>query len=100
LLLAATGSTCGIFMSYAMLKAIKAVLPPPAFAPEVVININAPVLVTSVCIGLATGVIFGLWPALRISRAEAAHVLAAGTRRVAGSVSGRRSHNLLITSQI
>lgn len=100
LLLALVGCACGIFMSYAMLKAIKAVLPPHAFAPEVVININAPVLATSVCIGLATGVVFGLWPALRISLVKTAHVLATGTRRVSGSVSARRSHNLLIASQI
>lgn len=100
LLLSAIGAALGVGVSYGMLAGIKSLLPQYAFAPEVVININLPVLFVSIAIGLATGVIFGLWPALQLSRGQTAHVMASGTRRVAGNVSGRRSHSLLIAGQI
>jgi predicted permease len=100
LLLAAIGAALGVLASYGMLAGIKTVLPEYAFAPEVVINISLPVLLANVAVGLATGILFGMWPALQLSRAESSQVMASGTRRVAGSVSGRRAHNLLIASQV
>jgi predicted permease len=100
MLLAALGVVVGVFASYGILAAIKTVLPRYAFAPEVVIRINLPVLVFSICVALATALLFGLWPALQVSRTQAGQVMAASTRRVAGSVRGRRTHNALIGAQI
>jgi predicted permease len=100
LLLAAVGAGFGVAASYGMLAGMKTVLPQYAFAPEVVININLPVLLVSVAVGLSTGILFGLWPALHLSRAQTSQAMASGTRRVAGSVSGRRAHNLLIAGQV
>ena len=52
MLLAAIGVVLGVLASYGILAGIKAVLPRFAFAPEVVIRINLPVLVFSgVCGG-------------------------------------------------
>lgn len=95
LLLAILGAGLGVPTSYAILAGIQLLLPRYAFAPEVVIRMNVPVLAFSVGIALATGVLFGLWPALRLSRGQRhlAHLMQANARRAAGSVSGRRTHN-------
>ncbi|MGB6431442.1 MAG: ABC transporter permease [Candidatus Acidiferrales bacterium] len=100
LLLAAIGAAIGVLASYGILNAIRAVLPRYAFAPEVVIRINLPVLYFSVGVALATGIVFGLWPALQLSRTEVGQVMQSNVHRVAGSVRGRRTHNLLIAGQI
>ena len=75
-------------------------LPRYAFAPEVVIGINLPVLLFSVAVALLTGVLFGLWPALQLSRPQIGQAMQSGARRLAGTVRGRRTHNSLIAGQI
>jgi predicted permease len=100
LVLAVTGAALGVVTAYGMLAGLRAVLPRYAFAPEVVIAINLPVLVFSMCVALLTGILFGLWPALQLSRPAMAQMMQSNTRRMAGSVRGRRTHNLLIAGQI
>ena len=62
-------------MAYGMLAGIQALLPRYAFAPEVVIRINFPVLFFSVGVALATGILFGLWPALELSRPQVSQMM-------------------------
>jgi MacB-like periplasmic core domain/FtsX-like permease family len=68
LLLAGLGAGLGVGMAYGILAGIQLLLPQYAFAPEVVIRINFPVLAFSVAVALGTGVAFGLWPALKLSK--------------------------------
>jgi predicted permease len=100
LMLAAIGAALGVLTAYGMLSAIKGLLPRYAFAPEVVIHINLPVLFFSVGVALATGILFGLWPALELSRTQPSQAMQVNVHRVAGSVRGRRAHNALIAGQI
>jgi predicted permease len=100
LLLAALGTALGIAASHGILAGIKAVLPRFAFAPEVVVRVNLSVLFFSAAIAIATALLFGVWPAFQLSRTGAGQVIASNTRRVAGSVRGRRTHNALIALQI
>jgi predicted permease len=100
LVLAAVGAGLGVLMAYGILAGIQALLPRYAFAPEVVIRINLPVLFFSVGVALGTGVLFGLWPALELSRTQVGQVMQSNARRVAGSVRGRRTHSALISAQI
>jgi predicted permease len=100
LLLAAIGASLGILTSYGALAGLRALLPRYAFAPEVVIRINLPVLFFSVGVALGTGVLFGLWPALQLSRTQVGQMMQSNVRRVTGSVRGRRTHNALIAGQI
>ena len=100
MLLAAMGVGLGVLASYGILAGIKTVLPRFAFAPEVVIRINLPVLFFSGGVALATALLFGLWPALQLSRTQVGQIMVSNTRRVAGSVRGRRAHNALIALQI
>jgi predicted permease len=100
LLLAGAGAALGVAASYGILTGIKAVLPRFAFAPEVVIRINLPVLVFSVGAAIATALLSGVWPAIQLARTGAGQIVVASARRVAGSVRGRRTHNALIATQI
>ncbi|HXW90009.1 MAG TPA: ABC transporter permease [Terriglobales bacterium] len=100
LLLAAIAAGLGVLASYAILAGIRVLLPPYAFAPEVVIRINIPVLLFSVGVGLAAGLLFGLWPALQLSRTQAGQLVQSNVRRLAGSVAGRRTNNGLIAGQV
>lgn len=100
LLLSAIGAALGAAVAYGALAAMKFVLPKYEFAPEVVVRINVPVLLFCVALALLTGVLFGLSPALQLSRPELGKALQSGVRRVAGGVRSRRMHSTLISGQI
>jgi predicted permease len=100
LVLAITGAAMGVGAAYGILAAIGVLHPSYLFAPEVVIGINLPVLLFSIAVALLTGGVFGVWPALQLSRPQLSQRMQSGTRRLAGSVQGRKSHNVLISGQI
>ncbi|HEY7097136.1 MAG TPA: ABC transporter permease [Terriglobales bacterium] len=100
LLLAACGAALGILCSYGALALIQNLLPRSTFASEVVIRINLPVLLFCVTVALGTGVLFGLWPALRLSRTSLDQIMRSGVRSVAGNVPGHSAHSMLIASQV
>jgi predicted permease len=100
LLLAATGAALGVAAAYGILAGIRLLLPRYAFAPEVVIAINLPVLFFAVGVALLTAVLFGLFPALALSRPQVGQMMQSSTRKIAGSVHGRRAHNTLIAGQM
>jgi predicted permease len=100
LLLSVTGAVLGVILAYKLLAGIIALLPQYSFPHEAAFAINLPVLTFSVVVSLLTGILFGLWPALRLSRPDVREAMQTGTRKVAGTVSGRALHNSLIAGQI
>jgi predicted permease len=100
LLLAVIGALLGVLVSYGVLILTLSLLPQSTFASEAVIRINLPVLFFSVTVALGTGVLFGLWPALQLSRTHIGEIMQSGARRLAGSVRGRKAHSALITAQV
>jgi predicted permease len=100
LLLAVSGAAFGVLLAFGIVKAIVALLPRYSFAPEVAIQINLPVLFFSISVALLTGLLFGLWPALQLSRPQIGQMIQSGVRKVAGSVRSRRTHSALIAGQI
>lgn len=100
LLISLTGAGFGLLLAYELLKFIVANLPEYSFPHEAAIHINLPVLLFSMAIAVATGVLFGLWPALQLSRPEVSQVMQSNTRKTTRGVSGRRLHNGLIAGQI
>jgi len=100
LLLSMSGAMLGTLAAYKLLAVIVALMPEDAFPHEAVIAINLPVLGFSVFVALVTGVFFGLYPALRLSRPDVREAMQAGSRKVTGAVSGRRASDVLIGGQI
>ncbi|MDQ1452114.1 MAG: hypothetical protein QOK38_1980 [Acidobacteriaceae bacterium] len=100
LLLSFTGAGLGVLLAYKTIAVIVALLPQYSFPHEAAIQVNLPVLLFSVGVALFTGVLFGLWPALRLSRPDVGQVMQSGSRRVAGRLGGRATNNTLIAGQI
>ena len=101
LVLALMGAVAGVVIAYGAVAAMKIILPEyQMFATEFSLTINVPILCFSVGVAVMTGILFGLSPALHHSRPQPGRVLQSGTRTIAGSVRGRRTHQLLISSQI
>jgi predicted permease len=100
LMLSVAGAALGVLLAYRSLALIVSLLPEYSFPHEAAIRINLPVLIFSVMVALLTGMLFGLWPALQLSRPDVGQVMQSGTRKIAGSISGRSMNNSLIAGQI
>ena len=100
LILSLTGAGLGILLAYRALDQIVAWLPQGFFPPETAISINMPVLSFSVGLAVLTGIFFGLFPALQLAKPEISQVIQSNTKKVAGSVRGKRMHGVLIAGQI
>ena len=100
LLLSVTGAGLGIFVAYQAIGFIVPRLPDHSYPYEADFHINLAVLFFSVGLAILVGIVFGLFPALQSARPEISQVMQAGTRRLTGSVKGRRLHTALIAGQI
>jgi predicted permease len=98
--IATAGALAGVLLAWRGLVFIAARLPEFSFPAESVIKMNVPVLLFSVALAFATSIVFGLWPALQLSRPEIARLMQSSTRRVAGTVGARRSHNAMVAAQV
>lgn len=100
LLLSAAGASFGIFAAYRAIGLIISRLPEYSYPYEADFHINLPVVYFSVGLALLSGIVFGLFPALQSAQPQISQVMQAGTRRLTGSVRGRRLHTGLIAGQI
>lgn len=100
LLLSVTGAGLGVLLAYRAVSIIAELLPKYSFPHEAKIELNLPVLIFSVALALVTGVLFGLWPSLQLSRPDVVQVMQASTRRVTGGTRGRNMNKILIAAQI
>jgi predicted permease len=100
LLLSLTGAGLGLLLAYKTVAVIVANLPEFSFPHEAAIHINLPVLIFSVVVAVGTGILFGLWPAWRLSRPEVSQIMQANTRKTTGDAGGRKTHAMLISGQI
>ena len=71
-----------------------------SFPNEADFHVHVPVLLFSVGLALLTGILFGLFPALQLSRPEIGQDRTVQYAKGCGSVRGKRLHAVLIGSQI
>jgi putative ABC transport system permease protein len=93
------GAALGVLIAWKSLPLIVAWMP-HRFPAESVIKVNIPVLLFCVGLAIVTSVIFGLSPALQLSRPDVARLMQGSGRRVAGSAGAKRAHNALIAAQV
>ena len=91
-----TGAALGVAASY-WLAELPLSLSPDSFPAESVIRINAPILTFSVALALVCGILFGLVPALRLSRHDSARMLPG---RGIAAAPAKHHWNVLIAAQI
>jgi len=98
--IATAGALLGVLLAWRGLSLLVARLPENSFPAESVIKMNWPVLLFSIGLAFLTSIVFGLWPALQLSRPQLARLVQGSSRRVAGSVGARRSHGALVAAQV
>jgi predicted permease len=98
IVISCAGAVLGVVASYWLAK-LPLVLSPDSFPAESVIRINAPILAFSVALALLCGIVFGLVPALRLSRHDSARMLPG---RQTGGVGAPAKHrwSVLIAAQL
>jgi ABC-type antimicrobial peptide transport system permease subunit len=101
LLLSLAGGGCGVLLALAGIRIVRhfIVILPALFPQEAEIALNVPVLLFSIGVSVATGVVCGLWPALRASRIDVRQVADAGSHKLAGRKGTRNSHMALLAAQ-
>ena len=100
LTIAIAGTALGLLIAWRGVALIVAYLPEDSFPSESVIKINIPVVLFSVALAFATTLLFGIWPALQLSRPNLAQLLQNGMRRIAGSTHARRTHSIMVGAQV
>ncbi len=87
-LLAISGAMLGIFLAWAGVKTLAAVIPEFTIASETVIAMNGAVLLFALVVGVGTVFLFGLVPALQASRCDL-HDSLRDTGKGVGRTAGR-----------
>src|SRR5262249_14853835 len=99
LLIAFIGGTLGLAMAAVGVKALVTLL--PADFPRVhEIHVSAPVLVFTFLVSAATGILFGLMPAIQASRTDPRSGLHEGGRNATGSSRTSGLRNALVVSEV
>jgi predicted permease len=100
LAIAAAGTSLGVLVAWKSLAFLIEWVPSNSIPAESTIEMNLPVLIFSASLAFATAILFGIAPALQLSRPDVGRVVQASGRRVAGSVHGRRIHGAMVATQV
>lgn len=98
-MLALVGGVASLLVAQWTLRVISALLPPAA-ADTIVFSISTSVILFSAALSIATGIIFGLFPALHSTRSDLISAIRAGAGQIAGGRSAARFRSGLVTAQI
>jgi putative ABC transport system permease protein len=99
LALALLGGALGVLLAFLVLGAIVAMIPIGKIPPELQININGQVLFGAFIVVLMSALLFGIWPALSLSKPDLNNELKEGGQTSAGGRhSGARS--MLVVFQV
>ena len=99
LAIAGAGTVLGFLLTWKSLSLLTKFLPENSFPAESVIKMNMPVLLFSIGLAVATAVVFGLWPALQLSRPDIARLMQSSVRRMMGNAHSRRTHGAMVGAQ-
>lgn len=98
--LALAGGFIGVLLAVAGSTLIPRFLPNSTFPSEAAFGLSIPVLLASTILAVLSGVVFGAWPAIRISRPHLNELLQLGNRTLTNSKSSKRSHEVLVAGQV
>jgi putative ABC transport system permease protein len=100
LAIALAGTSLGVLLAWKSLSLIITWLPQNSIPAESVIKMNIPVLLFSAGLAFATAILFGLSPALQLSRPDVGRLMQSSGRRVAGSSHAKRAHRIMVAAQV
>jgi putative ABC transport system permease protein len=99
LALSLCGAIAGVLLAALLVKLIATWIPQSSVPSEAAIGINLTVLIFSTALALATGVLFGISPALQLSKPDLAQAMS-GSKRTTGGLRSKRTHGLLVSAQV
>jgi predicted permease len=99
-LLSLGGAALGVLAAYSWVGKLSAMLPLYSFPHEAAIHVNGPVLVFSAAVAVITGILFGVSPALQLSRPHISELIQANSTKLTGSTRSRNTHRILIAGQV
>jgi putative ABC transport system permease protein len=100
LLLAFFGGCAGVAVAIVFLHALVLSLPPFYLPSEAVVSLDYRALIFTATLILATGVLFGIAPALQAMRVDPAGALKEASRSSTASAAGLRLRGVLIVSEV
>jgi predicted permease len=100
ILLSILGGLLGVLIAVWGVSAIVAIIPPNDIPAGVEIGVDARVLLFTAGASLLTSMIFGLWPALQISRPETTESLKSGGQRTTAGRRNRRLQRALVVAEV
>ena len=100
LTIALTGTLLGTLLSWRSLTLLTKWVPENSIPAEAVIKMNIPVLLFCVGLALLTAIVFGISPALQLSRPDIARLMQGSGRRIMGNAGAKRTHRTLVAAQV
>lgn len=100
LVLAVAGGVLGVFVAWAGLRGIIAMVPPNTIPDEAEIALNMPVLLFTLAVSAAAAVVFGLAPALQLSGRNLLTPLREAGRGIAGTRAQRILRGTLVVGEV
>jgi putative ABC transport system permease protein len=100
LLLALVGGAIGIVLGYVALRAFQLLVPPFSFPREAQITMDARVLLFAALISIATGLVFGVVPAVHATTPELTGVMKDGGRGSTDRASRKHVRDGLIVTEV
>jgi putative ABC transport system permease protein len=100
LLLSLCGGALGIAIGYAAMRGLQLLLPPFSFAREATIAMDTRVLLFALAISVATGLLFGVVPALQATSPDLTALMKDGGRGSTEHGSRKRLRDVLIVVEV
>ncbi len=99
ILLAGAGGGLGVALAYAGLHPLRALLPADMLA-NAALKLDPRVLVFTLFVSLASGILFGLLPALHLSSGALDGMLKEGSRGSSGGLRAHRTRSALVATEV
>jgi putative ABC transport system permease protein len=94
------GGALGLLVAYAGLKALKVGIPPGILPPNVYVAMDARVLLFVLGVSVLTGVIFGVFPAIKATRPDQATVIKQGGHGASASRARQRLRGAVVVAEV
>jgi predicted permease len=98
-LLALLGGVASLFIAHWTLSLIGSLLPPEA-ASSMQLSMRPSVMLFAAALSIATGLLFGMFPALHSTRPDLVTTIRAGAGQISGQRAASRFRSSLVTAQI
>ncbi len=98
-LLSLAGGVLGVLFAFGAIRSIVGLMPEFYVPNESRVAINIPVLLFSLGVSLLTGIVFGLVPALQMSKPDVTDALRSG-RSTGAETHGGRTRNMLVVIEV